>query len=362
MKIQVTKEKLLSGLDLCCKVAGKNKALMILDNIHISVEDSVIKLEASNADTSVTRTIEALSSDDTWEALVDAVSIQRYVKLIGSDTITLEHTGKKLRIKHDKGRFDLPLADLSQWHKSLFNHGEEETQAEIPSRIINDIAGKAAAFVGNDSFRPQFMNVHLVCNEDSIYFDATDTIVLIRVDDTSKQAGNADLLIPTFVLPLISVCDDTARLFISEHYAKWEIGATSVCHTKPKGVFPDTNRVIPKNYTNDIKCDRLELLSAVRRVASSSGAASAVKLNFEDNTCKMSMHDADTDKYYEETVSCDYKAPTKVCLNAEKFIKCLCAFDGDKITLSIMDSSHTVKLTDESNPRQIVIIQPMNYE
>ena len=108
-----------------------------------------------------------------------------------------------------------------------------------------------------------------------------------------------------------------------------------------EGVFPNCESVIPKNNGVVVTLDRMEMLSAMKRVLPMTNESSnLVVLFFEEGKVTFTAENKMFGKSASETIACDCEQELKIGFKGSCLIDTLRNIEDDNIIMEMSDSMH----------------------
>jgi DNA polymerase III subunit beta len=150
--------------------------------------------------------------------------------------------------------------------------------------------------------------------------------------------------------------DDRNAVFTLENYRM-------VCRLI-EGRFPNYNSVIPQNNPHKATIDRLQLISALKRVSVfSSQASSLIKLHLQENLIVVSAQDIDFSTSAEESLVCQYQgAPMSIGFKSTFLIDILNNISASDVIVELADPSRAgviVPVEQDENDDLLMLLMPM---
>ena len=152
MQITISRKVLADALNELAPLAGKNKALLVLNNVKFVIKGNKIRLQTSDVETTIRKYIEADSIDQDGSFLVDCASLTTFVNKVKGDNLTLTLDENTLTVKHAKGKATfqtLPPDDFPE-----VKQGEEAVTISLMASDLLKLISVARSFVSYDDFRP----------------------------------------------------------------------------------------------------------------------------------------------------------------------------------------------------------------
>lgn len=314
MKFVISSSLLSSNLQTIGKVISNKNTLPILDYFLFELCESKLRITASDTETTLVSTIEVENMDGDGVFAVPAKRIMDSIKEFSEQplTIAVNTNNWEIMINWKSGKLAIPGLD-GLGYPEIQALKEESTTIEIPSEIIADGIASTIFATADDQLRPVMNGINTVLSTNEITFVATDAHRLVCAKNSSVTTAQES----SFILPqkpanlLKSILPKDGQQMIT-----LEFDNKNVVFTLPKyrltcrlieGNYPNYNAVIPKNNTNTVILDRMELITAIRRVSVCANQASGlIKFHLTNDNLNITAQDIDYATSAEDNIACQY--------------------------------------------------------
>ncbi len=350
MKFTISSSTLSYNLQGAGKVINNKSTLPILDCFLFSVEGNELRVTASDGETTLSKTlpIDNLESRDGVVA-IPARRIQDSIKEFAEQplTISIDEENWGITVVWSSGKLTIPGITGIAYPKAQSLNEEQLTSFSITSGLLNKGITSTIFATADDSLRPVMNGINIALSPSDITFVATDAHRLVRFVDSGVSAQGVSSFIlpakPAHLLRSLLPKDESAEVSVQYDHKNVIFTmdkATLVCRLI-EGNFPNYNAVIPKNNDNNLSVDRLELLSALRRVSVCSSASSGlVHLDLSDNVLTITAQDLDYDTSAVDSIQCEYSGdPLKIGFKSPFLLDILSNLDCSDILVKFSDAS-----------------------
>jgi DNA polymerase-3 subunit beta len=126
------------------------------------------------------------------------------------------------------------------------------------------------------------------------------------------------------------------------------------------GRFPEYQRVIPKESTNELKANRGDLRGALQRTAILSNEKyRGIRLVIRDSGVILQAHNPEQEEA-EEELAVEYSGEDiEIGFNVNYLLDALGAVEGDDVTLSVQDSNSSCLIRQPGNDDCTFVVMPM---
>jgi len=126
------------------------------------------------------------------------------------------------------------------------------------------------------------------------------------------------------------------------------------------GRFPEYERVIPKDLSNELVADRASFRGALQRTAILSNEKyRGIRLIIRDNGVVMQAHNPEQEEA-EEELEVDYGGEDiEIGFNVNYLLDALGAVDGEQVALSVVDSNSSCLIREPGKDESKFVVMPM---
>lgn len=339
MKFIVSSSSLLKHLSSINGVVTTNPVVPILENFLFEIKDSKLTITASDLQTSMITEIEVEAKEDGNIAVPAKILIETLKNLPEQPvTFSIDKETYSVEISSDNGRYKLAGENATDFPKIPVV--TNATTVDMSTDVLSNAINNTIFATSNDELRPAMTGVYVNLSDTNVTFVATDGHRLIRyrrVDIASAEA--ASIIIPRKALNLLKATLPSENVPISvdfnssNAYFKFN-NIRMICRLIDER-FPDYENVIPQDNNNDMKIDRLEFLSSLRRIAIYANKTThQVRLKLIGSELQISAEDLDFSNEANERLSCEHDGEDiEIGFNAKFLVEMLNNISAREITL-----------------------------
>jgi DNA polymerase-3 subunit beta len=126
------------------------------------------------------------------------------------------------------------------------------------------------------------------------------------------------------------------------------------------GRFPEYERVIPKESSNQLSADKASLRAALQRTAILSNEKyRGIRLIIRDSGVVIQAHNPEQEEAEEELEVAYNGEDIEIGFNVNYLLDALGAIDGDEVTLSVLDSNSSCLIRQPGNDDGKFVVMPM---
>ena len=370
MRFSLSSTALSNKLVALSRVINSKNPLPILADFLFEIKDNTLYLTASDSENTVKTSLELTESDSNGSFAVGNHTLLEAIKTISEQPITIEVDiiNGLAKISYQNGLFSLPIDNSDEYPQTQEVDANANTII-ISSNILSDNITRSVFATGQEEIR-RVMN--------GIYFDLTPECLSIVATDGHKLVRNKVLNITSespasFILPkkpatllkgmlnkdggdvVIKFDDRNAEISFSD--------GTMTCRLI-EGRYPNYNSVIPASNPNQLRVDRLALLSALRRVQPfANGSSNLIRFRIDNGVLQLDAEDFDFSKTATERMSCEYNGnPMSIGFKGSSFIEILGNFESSDVILQLADPSRAGLVIPSEQPENqdvLMLLMPM---
>lgn len=358
MKFIVASGELQKALNVVSGVISSSQSRPILENFLFELENEILKITASDGETTLITSL-AVKSDDQGKIAVPAKIFQDLIKTFGDQPLTFSvkdsesGEGGLLEILDEKDNYEVALDNAEDYPElPEFDASQKVTLA---SGVLADALSNTLFATSNDSLRPVMTGVLFQFTEKETNFVSTDShrlVVYKRADVTNKEA--VEFIMPKKPLSIfkniLSNSNDEVTIEFNENMAKFTFGENIWICRLIDGKYPNYSAVIPKENPNVLTVNRNLLLSSIRRASIlSNKSTNQVRFKLSGNVLHLHAEDTEYANKADMNIPCDYKGEDINIGFSSKFLtEMLSVLGSEDITMKM------------SQPNRPGIVEPVD--
>jgi DNA polymerase-3 subunit beta len=366
MKLTISKEQIINGLQAVQNIVSTRTTLPILSNVMLQAAGNRLELTATDLDVTITSAVEA----KVGEPGATTIPVK---KLFG---IVRELAGPEIEMEIDEKNACTLQAGASYYKINGLAAEEfpprpqfaEKRKIELPQEKLRAMLRKTSFAISSDETRFVLNGILLSLKDHQVTLVATDGRRLALVDEEAEvpAEAQADLIVPTkAVNELLRLLQTTGQVEIKatdnqvSFTIKPENGFPVVVISKlVEGNYPNYRQVIPAEAKERVALGREELLHALRRAEiMTSEKSNSVKLSFTKNNLAITANTPEVGEG-RESIAINYKGKDMaIAFNPTYLMDPLKALENDEVFLELIDelSPGVVKI----NGPFLYVLMPM---
>lgn len=315
MKFTIKRNPFLKKLADVQRAISSKTAIEILTGLKITVTEDHIILTGSDADISIENEIEAadehfeLQIENQGAIVLPARFFSEIIKRLPEDNFTLE-VNDHFQATITSGQTEYQVNGVDADNYPHLPEVDSNELLTIPADLFKQVIDQTVIAVSNQESRPLLTGVHLTIKNGELHAVATDSHRLSqrKVKLSGAENLNYDIIVPGRSLielsRMIGESTDSLEIQIAENQILFNFENTAFYSRLLEGMYPDTDRLIPKSAETEIEFDAVSLLRAIERASllSHEGRNNVVKLslNVEKQTALLSSNSPEVGNIEEE--------------------------------------------------------------
>lgn len=346
MKLAISKEQIINGLQTVQNIVTTRTTLPILSNVLLRADGSKLELTATDLDVTVSCAVEATVK----EAGATTLPVK---KLLG---IVRELSAPELEIELDEKQ----IASLRSGPSYYKIHGiaaeefppqpkfEEVKRVAVPQEKLRSMLRKTSFAISLDETRFVLNGIFFSFKEQKLTMVATDGRRLALVEEEVELAsgGEGEIIVPTKAVNELNRLLQTtgeAEMRFTENQVVFNLQAATgfpvlVISKLIEGNYPNYRQVIPPETKERVPLAREELLHALKRAEiMTSEKSNSVRMSFTKNNVTITANTPEVGEA-REAMAINYKGrDMAIAFNPTYLMDPLKALDNDEVYLELID-------------------------
>jgi DNA polymerase III subunit beta len=357
MKFIINSQALLKKLQFLSGVINSNNTLPILDDFLFELDESILRITATDLETTLIMTLEPSMADESGKVTIPAKLLLDFLKYLPDAPITFNIDTNTLAIEilSSEGKYKLTGHNADDYPELPLL--DETTNFELSSSILAAGISKTVFATGNDELRPAMGGVYFDIMPDYITFVATDAHKLVRYRRNDAKSGiSTSFIIPrkplNILKNLLLLEDVTVQVEYNVTNAAFAYDGVKLYSRLIEGRYPAYDAVIPKDNPNKLTVDRSLFISSVKRLSPFANQSThQVRLRISGQELLMNAEDIDYSNEGIERLACTYSGDDmEIGFNSRFLLEMVSNLESTEILFQL------------SGPTRAGIIVPANYD
>jgi DNA polymerase-3 subunit beta len=340
MKFIVSSSYLLKQLQVLGSVINSSNTLPILDNFLFELDNNLLKVSASDLETTMTATLE-IDSKSQGSVAIPAKLLLDILKTFPEQPLTFTvEDNSTVEISSNSGKYAIAYAPGEEFPKAV--NLDDPSKTIVPAEVLATAMNKTIFAAGNDDLRPVMSGVFFQFSPEGLIFVATDAHKLVKYARTDVKASQvADFIMPkkplNILKGILGASDAEVAIEYNDANATFSFENYVLTCRLIDGKYPNYEAVIPKENPNKLLINRVQFLNSVRRVAIFANKTThQIRLKIAGTELNISAEDIDYSNKADERLTCDYQGDDmQIGFNSRFLTEMLNNLSSDEIQLEM---------------------------
>ena len=346
MKFTVSSSALLSVLSMTGKVINNKSSLPILEHFLIELKDGVLRVTASDSETTLIGTLEVENVEAEGMVAAPAKVLLDVLKECSEMPLTFDVNENtwEIKITWHSGGSSVPGANPVSYptNKTL---AEDKTEVTMDVDTLVNGINKTIFATADDDFKPMMNGVFFNIEQNGITYVATDGHKLVKFTTEHSGEQAASFILPKKPANLLKTMllkeEEDVTVSFDKSNAVFTLKNYILICRLIEGDYPNYNAVIPTGNPNKILIDRIEFLNGIKRVAvCANSATNLIRLDVADNKLTLTAQDVNFYVSANESLNCSYDGtPISIGFKSIFLVEILSNIETPTVLVELADST-----------------------
>ena len=365
MDFYITKEEVVKSLNLTLGVVEKRQTLPILSNVLFEVDESSLKLTATDLESEISTTSTISNFKSGGKITAPARKLSDLCRLM-PDLVEIHFflDGDNLKIETESGKYN--LSTLPSEDFPVFEIEDTQSQINISSQNLKNLITKTSFAMGNQDWRHYLNGLYMMIDDKVITTVATDAHRLAMATSSLNEASSESTsgIVPRKSINEIGklVGDESENVVIQlgQTSIAANVSGTTFVSKLIEGKFPDYEQVIPSGESSLLVVDRKNFSESLSRVSVlSSEKYKGVRIITKKDSLNISANNPEKEQG-EENLSCEYQGEEiDIAFNVNYLQEILSTIDSEKIEINFFGSEKSCLITDPNSENLKYVVMPL---
>jgi DNA polymerase-3 subunit beta len=365
MDFYITKEEVVKSLNLTLGVVEKRQTLPILSNVLLEVDESSLKLTATDLESEISTTSTISNFKSGGKTTAPARKLSDLCRLMPDlAEIHFFLDGDNLKIETESGKYN--LSTLPSEDFPVFETEDTQSQINISSQNLKNLITKTSFAMGNQDWRHYLNGLYMMIDDKVVTTVATDAHRLAMATSSLNEASSESTsgIVPRKSINEIGklVGDESENVVIQlgQTSIAANVSGTTFVSKLIEGKFPDYEQVIPSGESSLLVVDRKNFSESLSRVSVlSSEKYKGVRIITKKNSLNISANNPEKEQG-EENLPCEYQGEEiDIAFNVNYLQEILSTIDSEKIEINFFGSEKSCLITDPTSENLKYVVMPL---
>ena len=365
MDFYITKEEVVKSINLTLGVVEKRQTLPILSNVLFEVDESSLKLTATDLESEISTTSTISNFKSGGKITAPARKLSDLCRLMPDlAEIHFYLDGDNLKIETESGKYN--LSTLPSEDFPVFETEDTQSQINISSHNLKNLITKTSFAMGNQDWRHYLNGLYMMIDDKVITTVATDAHRLAMATSSLNEASSESTsgIVPRKSINEIGklVGDESENVVIQlgQTSIAANVSGTTFVSKLIEGKFPDYEQVIPSGESSLLVVDWIYFSESLSRVSVlSSEKYKGVRIITKKDSLNISANNPEKEQG-EENLSCEYQGEEiDIAFNVNYLQEILSTIDSEKIEINFFGSEKSCLITDPNSENLKYVVMPL---
>ena len=363
MKLRAARDVLLKPLQAVIGVVERRQTMPILSNVLLVAKGSELAVTATDLEVELVAETE-VAVEAGGEITVSGRKLLDICRALpeGSD-IDISASGEKLVVRSGKSKFSLATLPAAEFPTvEDIKAGQTIT---VEQAVLGRLIEKTHFSMAQQDVRYYLNGMLLETGGKHLRAVATDghRLALCEAEIDSGSLDEQQVIVPRKgVLELQRLMDGEGSLDLElgANHVRVQLEGIRFTSKLIDGRFPEYERVIPKESSNQLTADKAAFRGALQRTAILSNEKyRGIRLVIRDSGVVIQAHNPEQEEAEEELEVSYSGEDIEIGFNVNYLLDALGAVDGDDVTLSVLDSNSSCLIRQPGNDDGKFVVMPM---
>ncbi|MDJ0910773.1 MAG: DNA polymerase III subunit beta [Woeseiaceae bacterium] len=363
MKLSAERDVLVKPLQAVIGVVERRQTMPILSNVLLVARGGELSITATDLEVELVAHAE-VDVETGGEITVSGRKFLDICKALPDGAmVSVSLSGEKLMVRSGRSKFSLATLPAAEF--PTVEDIKAEQTITVPQDVLGGLIEKTHFSMAQQDVRYYLNGMLLETGGKYLRAVATDGH---RLALSQAELEGSDLAEQQVIVPRKGVLE-LQRLMSGEGALDIQLGANHVriqldgirfTSKLIDGRFPEYERVIPQESSNQLSADKGVIRSALQRTAILSNEKyRGIRLIIRDSGVVLQAHNPEQEEA-EEEVEVEYSGDDiEIGFNVNYLLDAIGAVNGETVTLSVVDSNSSCLVREPENDNNKFVVMPM---
>ena len=363
MKLSAARDVLLKPLQAVIGVVERRQTMPILSNVLLVARDGQLAISATDLEVELV----AQASVDVEAGGEITVSGRKLLDICralpdGAD-IGISVSGEKLVVKSGRSKFSLVTLPAAEF--PTVEDIKAGQSIEVPQAVLGRLIEKTHFSMAQQDVRYYLNGMLLETGGKYLRAVATDghRLALCQAELDGERLDEQQVILPrkgVLELQRLMSGEGVVNIELGANHVRIQLEGIRFTSKLIDGRFPEYDRVIPKDSSNELSADRTSFRSALQRTAILSNEKyRGIRLIIRDSGVVLQAHNPEQEEA-EEELEVDYAGEDiEIGFNVNYLLDALGAVESDTVTLSVLDGNSSCLIREPGKDDCKFVVMPM---
>jgi len=362
MKLSAARDVLLKPLQAVIGVVERRQTMPILSNVLLVAKDNSLAVTATDLEVELVADAE-VTVEAGGEITVSGRKLLDICRALpeGSD-IDISVSGEKVIVRSGRSKFSLATLPAAEF--PTVEDIKAGQTIEVAQDVLSRLIEKTHFSMAQQDVRYYLNGMLLETGGKHLRAVATDGHRLALCEaELDGPLEEQQVIVPrkgVLELQRLMTGEGSLNIELGPNHVRIQLEGIRFTSKLIDGRFPEYDRVIPKESSNQLTAERGAFKSALQRTAILSNEKyRGIRLIIRDSGVVMQAHNPEQEEA-EEELEVEYSGEDiEIGFNVNYLLDALAAVDGDEVTLSVLDGNSSCLIRQPGREDSKFVVMPM---
>ncbi len=363
MKLSASREALLKPLQAVIGVVERRQTMPILANVLLVARSGQLSVTATDLEVELVASAD-VEVENGGEVTVPGRKLLDICRALPEGAeVSISQSGEKLAVRSGRSKFSLTTLPAAEF--PVVEDIKATQSVEVPQDVLARLLEKTHFSMAQQDVRYYLNGLLLETGKNYLRAVATDghRLALSQAEIKASGANEQQVIVPRKgVLELQRLLGDegSVNIELGTNHVRIQLETIRFTSKLIDGRFPEYERVIPKDTSNELSADRQAFRSALQRTAILSNEKyRGIRLVIKDSGVTLQAHNPEQEEA-EEQLEVEYSGEDiEIGFNVNYLLDALGAIESGNVTLSVVDGNSSCLLREPGNDDSKYVVMPM---
>lgn len=370
MNFEIKQNILLENLNYVVRGISTKNIIPILNCIKFELKNNGLYMISTDNESAIKTFISKENIENIkniGEIVISGKYIYDIVRKLPNTIIKIEEIiDNKINISTTNSSFDLNCNNVNEFPE--LDLSDSKNPIKLTSNAFKKLVKQTTFAASTQENRPEFTGINFKINNNLLECTSTDSYRLAKKEIILNEKINEsiNIIIPTKNLneleKMLSDSDKEIEFHIFNNKVIFKFDNIVVMSRLVNGTYPDTNRLIPKEFKLILTMNLLEFYQAIDRASllTSEFDKNTIKLDYSNNLINISSNIPEIGHVEEKIeVECNNDEKIKLAFSSKYMLDALKSLECEKINVKFNGEEKPIIITDTENNDLIQLILPV---
>ena len=362
MKFTASREALLKPLQAVIGVVERRQTMPILSNVLMIARDGQLSVTATDLEVELVAQAD-VDTESGGEITVSGRKLLDICRALPEGTeVSISVSGEKLGVRAGRSKFSLATLPAAEF--PVVEDIKAGQSLSVSQETLGRLIEKTHFSMAQQDVRYYLNGMLLETSAGHLRAVATDGHRLaLSQAELDGKVDEQQVIVPrkgVLELQRLMTGDGELNIEFGANHIRIQLDGIRFTSKLIDGRFPEYERVIPQESSNELTADRGAFKSALQRTAILSNEKyRGIRLVIRDSGVILQAHNPEQEEA-EEELAVEYSGEDiEIGFNVNYLLDALGAVDGDDVTLSVQDSNSSCLIRQPGKDDCTFVVMPM---